>query len=291
MTTIPGISEIKIVECPRDAMQGILDFIPTNEKVSYINALLKVGFHTLDCGSFVSPKIIPQMRDTEEVLDSIDLSNSSTLLSVIIANGRGADKAVKYKQVQNLGFPFSISETFQKRNTNKSIIESIDTVKYILDVCSANDKQMVVYISMGFGNPYGDEWNAGIVSDWIGKLADLGVKQFSISDTVGISNEQSIEAVFSKFKNNDQILDIGAHFHTTQDAWEGKIKSAYAQGCKKFDGAIRGFGGCPMAKDDLVGNMPTERLLDFFSNDKLQLNIKEFQHSVLLADQLFKNYL
>jgi hydroxymethylglutaryl-CoA lyase len=291
MTTIPGISEIKIVECPRDAMQGILDFIPTNEKVSYINALLKVGFHTLDCGSFVSPKIIPQMRDTEEVLDSIDLSNSSTLLSVIIANGRGADKAVKYKQVQNLGFPFSISETFQKRNTNKSIIESIDTVKYILDVCSSNDKQMVVYISMGFGNPYGDEWNAGIVSDWIGKLADLGVKQFSISDTVGISNEQSIEAVFSKFKNNDQILDIGAHFHTTQDAWEGKIKSAYAQGCKKFDGAIRGFGGCPMAKDDLVGNMPTERLLDFFSNDKLQLNIKEFQHSVLLADQLFKNYL
>ena len=150
---------------------------------------------------------------------------------------------------------------------------------------------MVVYISMGFGNPYGDEWNAGIVSDWIGKLADLGVKQFSISDTVGISNEQSIEAVFSKFKNNDQILDIGAHFHTTQDAWEGKIKSAYVQGCKKFDGAIRGFGGCPMAKDDLVGNMPTERLLDFFSNDKLQLNIKEFQHSVLLADQLFKNYL
>ena len=257
MTTIPDISEIKIVECPRDAMQGILDFIPTNEKVSYINALLKVGFHTLDCGSFVSPKIIPQMRDTEEVLDSIDLSNSSTLLSVIIANGRGADEAVKYKQVQNLGFPFSISETFQKRNTNKSIIESIDTVKYILDVCSANDKQMVVYISMGFGNPYGDEWNAGIVSDWIGKLADLGVKQFSISDTVGVSNEQSIEAVFSKFKNNDQTLDIGAHFHTTQDAWEGKIKSAYAQGCKKFDGAIRGFGGCPMAKDDLVGNMPT----------------------------------
>lgn len=291
MTTIPDISEIKIVECPRDAMQGILDFIPTNEKVSYINALLKVGFHTLDCGSFVSPKIIPQMRDTEEVLDSIDLSNSSTLLSVIIANGRGADEAVKYKQVQNLGFPFSISETFQKRNTNKSIIESIDTVKYILDVCSANDKQMVVYISMGFGNPYGDEWNAGIVSDWIGKLADLGVKQFSISDTVGVSNEQSIESVFSKFKNNDQTLDIGAHFHTTQDAWEGKIKSAYAQGCKKFDGAIRGFGGCPMAKDDLVGNMPTERLLDFFSNDKLQLNLEEFQHSVLLADQLFKNYL
>jgi hydroxymethylglutaryl-CoA lyase len=273
MTTIPDISEIKIVECPRDAMQGILDFIPTNEKVNYINALLKVGFHTLDCGSFVSPKIIPQMRDTEEVLDSIDLSNSSTLLSVIIANGRGADEAVKYKQVQNLGFPFSISETFQKRNTNKSIIESIDTVKYILDVCSANDKQMVVYISMGFGNPYGDEWNAGIVSDWIGKLADLGVKQFSISDTVGVSNEQSIEAVFSKFKNNDQTLDIGA------------------QGCKKFDGAIRGFGGCPMAKDDLVGNMPTERLLDFFNNDKLQLNIKEFQHSVFLADQLFKNYL
>jgi hydroxymethylglutaryl-CoA lyase len=291
MTTIPDISKVKIVECPRDAMQGILDFIPTPEKVSYINALLKVGFHTLDCGSFVSPKIIPQMRDTEEVLDSIDLSDSSTLLSVIIANERGADEAVKYKQVQNLGFPFSISETFQKRNTNKSIIESIDTVKYILDVCSANDKQMVVYISMGFGNPYGDEWNAGIVSDWIGKLADLGVKQFSISDTVGVSNEQSIEAVFSKFKNNDQTLDIGAHFHTTQDAWEGKIKSAYAQGCKKFDGAIRGFGGCPMAKDDLVGNMPTERLLDFFSNDLLQLNLEEFQHSVLLADQLFKNYL
>ena len=291
MATIPDNSKVKIVECPRDAMQGILDFIPTSEKVSYINALLKVGFHTLDCGSFVSPKIIPQMRDTEEVLESIDLSDTSTLLSVIIANDRGADEAVKFKQVHCLGYPFSISETFQKRNTNKTIQESLDTVKYILDICSDHNKQLVVYVSMGFGNPYGDEWNSGIVSDWIGKLANLGVKQFSLSDTVGVSTEKRIEAVFNELEGCIQTLDIGAHFHTTQDAWESKIKSAYNNGCNKFDGAIRGFGGCPMAKDDLVGNMPTECLVDFFGNDKLQLTIEEFQKSVNLADQLFKNYL
>jgi hydroxymethylglutaryl-CoA lyase len=272
-------------------MQGILDFIPTSEKVSYINALLKVGFHTLDCGSFVSPKIIPQMRDTEEVLESIDLSNTNTLLSVIIANDRGADEAVKFKQVHCLGYPFSISETFQKRNTNKTILESLDTVKYILDLCLDHDKQMVVYVSMGFGNPYGDDWNSGIVTDWIGKLADLGVKQFSLSDTVGVSTGKSIEAVFNGLKHYTHTLDIGAHFHTTKDAWESKIKTAYNNGCKKFDGAIRGFGGCPMAKDDLVGNMPTECLVDFFGNEKLQLNVEEFQKSVHLADQLFKNYL
>jgi hydroxymethylglutaryl-CoA lyase len=291
MATIPDNSKVKIVECPRDAMQGILDFIPTSEKVSYINALLKVGFHTLDCGSFVSPKIIPQMRDTEEVLESIDLSNTNTLLSVIIANDRGADEAVKFKQVHCLGYPFSISETFQKRNTNKTILESLDTVKYILDLCLDHDKQMVVYVSMGFGNPYGDDWNSGIVTDWIGKLADLGVKQFSLSDTVGVSTGKSIEAVFNGLKHYTHTLDIGAHFHTTQDAWESKIKTAYNNGCKKFDGAIRGFGGCPMAKDDLVGNMPTECLVDFFGNEKLQLNVEEFQKSVHLTDQLFKNYL
>ena len=291
MATIPDNSKVKIVECTRDAMQGILDFIPTSEKVSYINALLKVGFHTLDCGSFVSPKIIPQMRDTEEVLESIDLSNTNTLLSVIIANDRGADEAVKFKQVHCLGYPFSISETFQKRNTNKTILESLDTVKYILDLCLDHDKQMVVYVSMGFGNPYGDDWNSGIVTDWIGKLADLGVKQFSLSDTVGVSTGKSIEAVFNGLKHYTHTLDIGAHFHTTQDAWESKIKTAYNNGCKKFDGAIRGFGGCPMAKDDLVGNMPTECLVDFFGNEKLQLNVEEFQKSVHLADQLFKNYL
>jgi hydroxymethylglutaryl-CoA lyase len=231
------------------------------------------------------------MRDTERVLESIDLSSTSTLLSVIVANNRGADEAVKHKQVQCLGFPFSISETFQKRNTNKTIIESFNTVKYILDTCDATNKQMVVYISMGFGNPYGDDWNSGIVTDWIGRLVDLGVSQFSLSDTVGVSDEKSIESVFKGLKTHYGSLDIGAHFHTTQHAWEAKIKSAYQHGCRKFDGAIRGFGGCPMAKDDLVGNMPTERLVEFFGNKNLQLNLKEFQKSVLLADQLFNAYL
>ena len=291
MPTLPDNSKVKIVECPRDAMQGILDFIPTSQKVSYINALLKVGFHTLDCGSFVSPKMIPQMRDTEQVLESIDLSNTSTLLSVIVANNRGADDAVKHDQIQYLGFPFSISETFQKRNTNKTILESFDMVKYILDACDANDKQMVVYISMGFGNPYGDDWNSGIVNDWIGKLVNLGVNQFSLSDTVGVSDDKSIEAVFGSLKTHFKTLDVGAHFHTTQESWKAKVSTAYKHGCRKFDGAIRGFGGCPMAKDDLVGNMPTERLVEFFGNKNLQIDLKEFQKSVLLADHLFTAYL
>tara|TARA_B100000497_G_scaffold83746_1_gene93347 strand:- start:13652 stop:14527 length:876 start_codon:yes stop_codon:yes gene_type:complete len=291
MPTLPHNSKVKIVECPRDAMQGILDFIPTSQKISYINSLLKVGFHTLDCGSFVSPKIIPQMRDTEQVLESIDLSDTSTLLSVIVANNRGAADAVKHDQIKYLGFPFSISETFQKRNTNKTILESFDTVKYILDACGSNNKQMVVYISMGFGNPYGDDWNSAIVTDWIGKLVDLGVNQFSLSDTVGVSDEESIEAVFGNLKKHFKSLDVGAHFHTTQETWRTKIDSAFKYGCRKFDGAIRGFGGCPMAKDELVGNMPTECLLEFFGNENLEINLNEFQKSVLLADQLFTAYL
>ncbi|MEY2925049.1 MAG: hypothetical protein RLZZ337_1597, partial [Bacteroidota bacterium] len=250
MPTIDNQGDVKTIECPRDAMQGILDFIPTNLKISYLNALLKVGFHTLDCGSFVSPKAIPQMQDTKEVLEQLDLENSNTKLSVIVANERGATDAVAHSQVTYLGFPFSISETFQKRNTNNTIMDSLETVKFIQDLCGENDKEMVVYISMGFGNPYNEEWNPQIVSYWVDKVSQLGVKYFSLSDTVGISNKDSITAVFSNLIKDFPDAEFGAHFHTKPMEWLEKVKAASANGCMRFDGAIKGFGGCPMAKDD-----------------------------------------
>jgi len=291
MTTLSNIGSIKLVECPRDAMQGVLDFIPTTLKIEYMNTLLKVGFHTLDCGSFVSPKIIPQMRDTAEVLDHLDLINTSTQLSVIVANERGAKEAVTFDQIDFLGYPFSISNTFQLRNTNTSMDDSVNTVRSILELCHSNDKNLVLYISMGFGNPYGDEWNAAIVSDWIGKLSNLGVKFFSISDTVGISNQESIQKVFALITKYYTHLDIGAHFHTTTEDWLIKVETAYQNGCVKFDGALRGFGGCPMAKDDLVGNMPTENMVNYFGIDQLGLDPIVFQDAILQADHLFKSYL
>lgn len=283
--------EIKIVECPRDAMQGILDFIPTAQKIAYVNKLLSVGFHTLDCGSFVSPNAIPQMRDTQEVLESLNLDHTSTKLSVIVANKRGADDAIKYPQVDFLGFPFSISETFQQRNTRKSILESFDSVRYILDKCISSGKEMVVYISMGFGNPYGDEWSPNVVSDWVGKLEDIGIRHFSLSDTVGLSNTESISAVYRAVNRHNNDSQYGGHFHTKPHEWKEKIESAYNNGCTQFDGAIKGYGGCPMAKDDLVGNMPTEHLIDYFGVKKLQLKKAQFDEAFLLAESIFNRYL
>lgn len=291
MATIPEEPDVKIIECPRDAMQGILDFIPTKEKITYINALLKVGFYTLDCGSFVSPRAIPQMRDTREVLESLHLENTKTKLSVIVANRRGADDAVLFPQVDFLGFPFSISETFQQRNTNKSIAESMETAKYIYDKCAAAGKEMVVYISMGFGNPYGDEWSAAIVTDWVAKLEEIGIRHFSLSDTVGVSHSGSIASVFSAVNKHTVGSEFGGHFHTTATAWQEKVESAYNNGCRMFDGAIKGYGGCPMAKDDLVGNMPTERMLEYFGAEKLQIKKAPFEEAFFLAEQIFNRYL
>jgi hydroxymethylglutaryl-CoA lyase len=291
MATFEKEAEVKIVECPRDAMQGILDFIPTKTKIAYLNELLKVGFHTIDCGSFVSPRAIPQMRDTHAVLDAIDLSNTDTKLSVIVANERGVTDAIKFSQVDYLGFPFSISETFQQRNTNKSIEDSFDTVKFTLDKCASVEKEMVVYISMGFGNPYGDEWSTGVVTDWVGRLRELGVVHFSLSDTVGVSTPNSIASVFKAMHSEFIDAEFGAHFHTTAEAWKEKIESAYKNGCKLYDGAIKGYGGCPMAKDDLVGNMPTERLIDFFGIDKLKLKKAPFAEAFSTAENIFNRYL
>ena len=291
MPTILQEGEVKLIECPRDAMQGILDFIPTSQKIAYINQLLKVGFHTLDCGSFVSPKAIPQMRDTQEVLDKIDLSESQTKLSVIVANRRGTDDAILVPQVDYLGFPFSVSETFQQRNTSKSIAESLELVKYINDKCATANKEMVLYISMGFGNPYGDVWNPDIVSDWVRKLEQIGIKKFSLSDTVGVSTPETIDQVFKKMNEHASDSEFGGHFHTKELEWEAKVTAAYDAGCRKFDGAIKGYGGCPMAKDDLVGNMPTERMIEYFGFDSLKLKKAPFEEAFRLAENIFGHYL
>ena len=279
--------DVKIIECPRDAMQGMSLFVPTKTKIEYLNALLKVGYHTLDCGSFVSHQAIPQMRDTQEVLDNLE--DSSTRLSVIVANRRGVNDAVKHDRVQYLGYPFSISETFQQRNTNKSIADSFDMVKYLLDKSTKNDKEVVIYISMGFGNPYGDDWNVSIVEDWVGKLTDLGIDSFSISDTVGISTPSDISNVFNALIGNYGKAEFGAHFHTRPDEWQEKIDSAYKSGCRRFDGAIKGYGGCPMAKDELVGNMPTENMVSYFDTNDVThgLDAMAFDKALQIAQHIF----
>lgn len=280
---------VKIIECPRDAMQGIHDFIPTDLKIKYLNQLLKVGYHTLDCGSFVSPKAIPQMRDTQEVLEQINWKESDSKLSVIVANRRGVDDAAKQDMVTYLGFPFSISQEFQRRNTNKSIEEAVDVVEYTMKTCEAVGKKMVVYISMGFGNNYGEHWDAELVARWVEVLANFGIDSFSISDTVGVAKASSIESVFSLLMTEFPHVEFGAHFHTTSDTWREKVHAAYQNGCKRFDGAIGGFGGCPMAEDDLVGNMPTERLLQYFENQGLDLglNSEEFYKARQLSSEIF----
>ena len=279
----------KIVECPRDAMQGIKEWIPTEDKVAYLNKLLQVGFDTLDCGSFVSPKAIPQMKDTAEVLRQLDLSETSTKLSVIVANQRGANDAVKFEQVDYLGYPFSVSETFQLRNTNATIKESLERVKAIQELCAAHDKEMIVYISMGFGNPYGDEWNVEIVKNWVMELVGLGINIFSLSDTIGVSNPQNISYLFSNLIPALPEVEFGAHLHTTPTTWKEKIEAAYEAGCLRYDGAIKGYGGCPMAKDDLTGNMATENMIQYFQNQGVDLGIdyNAFSMSMYKSNDIF----
>lgn len=255
---------MKIIECPRDAIQGLHQFIPTEKKVKYINLLLKSNlFDTIDFGSFVSPKAIPQMSDTKDLVKKLNIQDSKTKLLAIIANERGALEACQFDEISYLGYPFSISETFQLRNTNATIVESLERVKAIQEISQKADKQLVIYISMGFGNPYGDEWNAEIVINWVEELQKLGIKIFSLSDTVGIAKPDSISYLFENLIPKYPHLEFGAHLHTTSDTWFEKIDAAYKSGCRRFDGAILGYGGCPMAADELVGNMPTEYLLNY----------------------------
>ena len=286
------MNKIKFIECPRDAMQGIRDFIPTTTKVQYIQSLLRCGFDTIDFGSFVSPKAIPQMADTAKVLEQLDLTSTSSKLLAIIANTRGAVDAAKFEEIKYLGYPFSISENFQMRNTHKTIAESVETLKEILDIANNSNKEVVAYLSMGFGNPYGDPWNVEIVADWTEKLSGMGVKILSLSDTVGSSTPKVIDYLFSQLIPQYPEIEFGAHLHTTPSSWKEKIDSAYKSGCRRFDGAIQGFGGCPMAKDELTGNMPTEKMLSYFNTQKTETNIKmtSFESSYNEASKIFSRY-
>lgn len=280
---------VKLIECPRDAMQGIKAFIPTETKVQYAQKLLDVGFDTLDVGSFVSPKAIPQMKDTSEVIRSLDISDTKTKLLTIIANTRGAYDAVKHDQITYLGFPFSISETFQLRNTNATIEESLQRVADIQSITIKNNKKLVLYISMGFGNPYGDEWSVDIVKKWVSDLYAMGIRIINLSDTIGVSTPDSISYLFADLIPAFDDIDFGAHLHTTPDKWEEKVHAAYTNGCRRFDGAIKGYGGCPMAMDDLTGNMPTEKMLSYFEQNEIEtgINSENFTHALEWSNQVF----
>ncbi|WP_395053194.1 hydroxymethylglutaryl-CoA lyase [Flavobacterium sp.] len=286
------MKQIKIIECPRDAMQGIKTFIPTERKVAYIQSLLRVGFDTIDFGSFVSPKAIPQMQDTAEVLAQMDLSKTTSKLLAIIANTQGAISASQHKEIQYLGFPFSISENFQMRNTHKTIAESLITLQEILEIAYKSNKEVVTYISMGFGNPYGDPYNVDIVGEWTEKLHKMGVKILSLSDTIGSSTPEVISYLFSNLIPKYPKIEFGAHLHTTKEKWHEKIDAAYKAGCHRFDGAIQGFGGCPMAKDDLTGNMPTEKMLSYFTEQKVNTNTSpmSFESAYNVASRLFGEF-
>lgn len=268
------MSKVKLIECPRDAMQGIKPFIPTAAKVKYIQSLLSCGFDTIDFGSFVSPKAIPQMRDTAEVLSQLDLSETSSKLLAIVANLRGAEDACKHSEIDYLGFPFSISENFQMRNTHKTISESIEVLKAIIELTHKHNKDVVAYLSMGFGNPYGDPWNPDIVVEWTEKLSKMGIKILSLSDTIGSSTGEVISQLFSTLIPKYPQIEFGAHLHTTLQTWHEKVDAAYQSGCRRFDSAILGYGGCPMAKDDLTGNMPTEKVLSYLNVQKAKHNVK-----------------
>ncbi|WP_299128461.1 hydroxymethylglutaryl-CoA lyase [uncultured Winogradskyella sp.] len=282
---------VKLIECPRDAMQGIKEFIPTENKVQYIQSLLRVGFDTIDFGSFVSPKAIPQMVDTSKVLSQLDLSVTKSKLLAIIANVRGANDASQHAEIDYLGFPFSISENFQMRNTHKTIAQSVVTLSDILNIADKTNKKVVVYISMGFGNPYGDPWNVDIVGEWTERLAKMGVGILSLSDTIGSSNPENIAYLFSNLIPKYPDIEFGAHLHTTPTTWFEKIDTAYKAGCRRFDGAIQGFGGCPMAKDELTGNMPTEKMLSYFTQKKAHhLSAMPFESAYNEATKIFTKY-
>ena len=282
-------NKIKLVECPRDAMQGWPHFIATDKKIAYINELLKVGFDTLDCGSFVSPKAIPQMADTNEVIRNIDLTNTSTKLLAIIANERGARDAVMHDNISYLGFPFSVSETFQKRNTNASIRESLERVADIQNLCIKNKKELVVYISMGFGNPYGDMYDEAVVFEWVNKFVALDINIISLADTVGVATAPQVSKVTQYLVDSLPGVEIGVHLHATAGNWKANVDAALQAGCLRFDGALKGIGGCPMAGDELVGNMDTELMIPYFTELNLfdGLNKDALQNCSRLASEIF----
>lgn len=282
---------MKIIECPRDAMQGLQEFIPTELKAEYINQLLKVGFDTIDFGSFVSPKAIPQLRDTAAVLSQLDLSSTTSKLLAIVANHRGAEDAAEFEEISYLGFPFSISETFQLRNTNSTIEQSLTTVAQIQDLCIRNRKQLVVYISMAFGNPYGDEWNEEIALRWIEKIRQLGVKTIALADTVGLANSDDVHRILNHLISSINNVEFGAHLHCTAENWEEKVNAAYQAGCRRFDTAIKGYGGCPMANDSLVGNLATEKFLTYLNNNNQfsKIDNDAFNEALLISDRVFNH--
>ncbi|WP_430909055.1 hydroxymethylglutaryl-CoA lyase [Maribacter sp. 2-571] len=283
---------VKVIECPRDAMQGIKTFIPTEKKVRYLQALLGCGFDTIDFGSFVSPKAIPQMIDTAEVLSLLDRSKTTSKLLAIVANVRGAKDASVHGAIDYLGYPFSISENFQMRNTHKTIAQSVATLKEIHEIAAGSGKQVVTYISMGFGNPYGDPWSVEVVGEWTERLADMGARILSLSDTVGTSDPETIDYLFSNLIPQYPEIEFGAHLHTTPTKWHEKVDAAYKAGCRRFDGAVQGFGGCPMAKDELTGNMPTEKMLSYFTTEKAKTGVDwmAFEAAYNKATELFSQY-
>jgi hydroxymethylglutaryl-CoA lyase len=280
---------IKLIECPRDAMQGIQQFIPTAVKTEYINKLLQVGFDTIDFGSFVSAKAIPQMADTAQVLEQLDLSTSKSKLLAIVANKRGAEEASRYAQISYLGFPLSISETFQRRNTNKSIAEALNGLEEMKNICEKTGKQLVTYISMGFGNPYGDPYDVSLVSQFVDILITLGSDVISLADTIGVAESAAIEPLFSSISSRYPMTEIGVHLHAAAQSSREKIEAAWRGGCRRFDGALRGFGGCPMAKDELIGNIATETIISFAEENKLSLELDQdrFAEALAFADKVF----
>ena len=280
---------VKLIECPRDAMEGIKEFIPTELKLEYLTQLLRVGYDIIDCGSFVSHKAIPQMADTHELIQQIEVHEEDAKLLTIVANLRGANDAMQYDKIKYIGFPFSISETFQLRNTNSTIEESMERVVDIQNLCLKHDKKMVIYISMGFGNPYGDPWNAELAMKWTDRLVDEGVKIFALSDTIGVANRNSIKYLFKNLIPAYPGIEFGAHLHTTPDTWLEKVEAAYEAGCRRFDGAIKGYGGCPMAKDDLTGNMATENMVGYFKELKEipRFNHEAFKVAMEMSSKIF----
>lgn len=282
----------KIIECPRDAMQGIKSFIPTNVKANYLQFLLQVGFHSLDFGSFVSPRAVPQMRDTANVLDQLDMSKTKTKLLAIVANLRGAETALNFEQIEYIGFPFSISENFQMRNTHKTIAESLHSLERIKELTDKSNKILVVYLSMGFGNPYGDPWSVDVVSQWVERLAQMGIQIISLSDTVGQAVPEDITYLYSTLIRAFPAIEFGAHFHTHPNRGYEKLTAAFDAGCRRFDGAIQGFGGCPMASDALVGNLPTEKLVTFFNERRIHtgLCMTTFESAINKTKELFSEF-
>ena len=282
--------KIHLVECPRDAMQGWKQFIPTVKKAEYINSLLKVGFDTIDFGSFVSPKAIPQMADTREVIGQLSMVNSKSKLLAIIANVRGAEEAVVFDEITYLGFPFSISPTFQQRNTNSTIEESLQRVEDIQELCIKNLKQLVIYISMGFGNPYGDIYNEEIVMQWVEKIKEAGIRIISMADTVGLATPEQVSSILDALIPKYPDVQFGVHLHSTPASWKEKIEAALQAGCKRFDGALKGIGGCPMADDDLVGNMDTELMIPYFEEKDLLAEIDKdaLKEALIIANQIFQ---